>query len=99
MIGKQLQFFTISNNFIHLCQLGKLKYRSITDAGVALTHFIWSGWFKNLYTSTVAFNITQFFLSLNHYLLSLVLKKILTFFSNYLVNITNELLTGCDAWT
>ena len=57
MIGKQLQFSTISNNFIHLCQLDRLKYRSTTDVGVALTHFIQSDWIKNLYTSTIVFDI------------------------------------------
>jgi len=92
MIGKQLQFLVISNNFIHSCQLNGLKHRFTTDAGVVLTHFIQSGWIKNLYTSTVVFNITQFFLSLNHHLLPLILnkagfdQKISIFFSNYLVN-------------
>jgi len=40
IIGEWLQFLLISNNFIHSCQLGGLKHRSATDAGVALTHFI-----------------------------------------------------------
>ena len=92
MIGEWLQFFVIFNNFIHSCQLGSFKHRFTTDAGVALTHSIQSGWVKNLYTSTVTFNTTQFFPSLNHHLLLLILnkagfnQKILTFFSNYLVN-------------
>jgi len=61
------------------------------DAEVALTHIIHSGWVKNLITSTLAFYIEQFFLSLNHQLLSLILDKvgldykILMFFKNYLV--------------
>jgi len=42
MIGEQLQFHTISNNFIHQSHLGGLKQRSTTDAGVALTHTICS---------------------------------------------------------
>ena len=50
------------------------------------------GWVKNMSTSTLAFDISQFFPSLNHYLLSLILKKmgfdshVVQFFSNYLVN-------------
>jgi len=40
VIGERMQFLTISNNFIHLCQLGGLKQRAISDAGVMLTHFI-----------------------------------------------------------
>ena len=61
------------------------------DVGVALTHIIHSGWAKNLITSTLAFNIVQFFPFLNHQLLSLILDKarldwkISMFFKNYLV--------------
>jgi len=40
MIGEQLQFLIISNNFIHPCWLGNLKQRSTTDAGITLTYFI-----------------------------------------------------------
>ena len=91
MIGKRMQFLTISNDFIHLCQLGSLKYRSTMNAGVALTYLIQSGWIKNLTTSMLAFNIVQFFPLLNHQLLPLILdkaeldQKVLAFFKNYLV--------------
>jgi len=91
VIGEHLQFHLISNNFIHPCQLGGLKHRSITNAGVALTHFICSGWIKNNMTSTLAFDITQFFPFLNYCLLPLILRKagydskVVQFFSNYLV--------------
>ena len=92
VIGERLQFNTVSNNFIHLSQLGSLKFKSTINAGVALTHAIWTGWVKNLTTSTLAFNITQFFPLLNHQLLSLIIKKtgfnqcISSFFADYLVN-------------
>jgi len=43
VIGERLQFLTATNNFIHLSQLGNLKFKSITDTGVALTHIICSG--------------------------------------------------------
>ena len=91
MIGEHLQFHMILNNFIHPSQLKGLKQRSILDIGIILTHIIRSEWFKNLTTSTLVFDITQFFPSLNHQLLSLILDKvglnhkILTFFKNYLV--------------
>ena len=91
MIGECLQFHIISNNFIHPSQLRDLKQRSTTDVGVVLTYIIWSEWVKNLTTSTLAFNIAQFFPSLNHQLPPLILDKaglnhkILTFFKNYLV--------------
>jgi len=91
VISEKLQFLTASNNFIHPSQLGDLKFKSIIDVGVALIHIIQSGWVKNLSTSTFAFDIAQFFPSLNHYLLTLILKKagftscIVSFFANYLV--------------
>ena len=91
MIRERLQFITISNNFIHLYQLDGLKHRLTTDAGVTLTHVIHSRWIKNLSTSTLAFDIVQFFPLLNHHLLSLIINKIrldykvLFFFKNYLV--------------
>ena len=75
MIGEHLQFHTISNSFIHHSQSGGLKQRSTTDAGVVLTHIIHSGWVKNLITSTLAFDIVQFFPFLNHQLLPLILDK------------------------
>jgi len=92
VISERLQFLTAINNFIHLSQLGGLKFKFTTDAGVALTHIICSGWVKNLSTSTLAFDITQFFLSLNYRLFSFILKKagfnnhIVSFFANYLIN-------------
>ena len=92
VIGDRLQFQVVSNNFIHQSQLGGLKFKSTTDAGIALTHFICTGWIKNMLTSSLAFDITQFFPSLNHRLLALILGKagfesrVVNFFSNYLVN-------------
>jgi len=62
------------------------------DVGVVLTHIIQTGWVKNLSTSTFTFDIVQFFPSLNHQLLSLIIKKagfdnqIVSFFMNYLVD-------------
>jgi len=91
-IGERLQFQVVMNNFIYQSQLGGLKFKSTTDAGITLTHFIHTGWIKNMLTSTLVFNITQFFPSLNHRLLSLILgkarfrPKVVNFFSNYLIN-------------
>ena len=91
MIGERLQFHTISNKFVHQSQLGGLKQRSTTDADVVLTHIICSGWVKNLIMSMLAFNIAQFFPSLNYQLLPLILNKmgldqrVSNFFRNYLV--------------
>ena len=81
----------MSNNFIHPSQLGGLKFKSTSDAGTVLTHIIRSGWSKGRTTSTLAFNIFQFFPSLNHHILILILEKagldskVTNFFANYLI--------------
>ena len=92
VISNRIQLHVASNNFIYHSQLGGLKFKSITNAGVALIYFIHTGWVKNLSTSTSTFDISQLFSSLNHYLFSLILKtaglesSVIQFFSSYLVN-------------
>jgi len=91
VISERFQFQTASNNFIHPSQLEGLKFKSTSDAGVALTHIIHSGWVKNLSMSTLTFDIFQFFPFLNHQILTLILKKagfdnhVVNFFANYLI--------------
>ena len=81
-----------ANNFIHPSQLGGLKFKSMLDVGVVLTHIIQMSWIKKLTTSILTFDIMQFFLSLNHRLLILIMKKagfnncIISFISNYLMD-------------
>ena len=92
VIGEKLQFQVAVNDFIHPSQLGELKFKSTTNAGVALMHIICLGWVKNLSTSTLVFNIAQFFPSLNHHFLTCILQKvgldscIVKFFTNYLID-------------
>ena len=91
MIAERIQFTVASNDFIHPSQLGGLKFKSTSDVGVALTHIIRSEWSKGKTTSTLAFDISQFFPSLNHQLLVLILEKsgldhkVSKFFANYLI--------------
>ncbi len=69
-----------------------MKFKSTTDTGVALTYIIRSDWSKNLPTSTLVFDISQFFPLLNHYLLIKIIHKagldnhVVDFFSNYLID-------------
>jgi hypothetical protein len=62
------------------------------DAELYLTHLVKAGWAKGLKMSMIAFDIVQFFLSLNHGMLMAILRwprfpeKIVWFFSSYLVN-------------
>jgi len=80
VITDRLQFHVVKNDFIYSSQLGGLKFKSTSDTGVALTHAI-----------TLAFDIAQFFLSLNHCLLTLSLKKadfdprVISFFADFLI--------------
>ena len=46
------------------------------DAEIALTYIIQSDWVKNKIISILAFDIAQFFLSLNYRLLTLSLEKV-----------------------
>ena len=91
VVAERLQFMVARNEFIHPSQLGSLKFKSTSDAGIALTHIVRSGWAKGKSTSSLAFNISQFFPSLNYKLLTLILEKagldpkVMTFFANYLV--------------
>jgi len=98
VISKRLQFLIASNNFVHPSQLGELKFKSTSDTGIALTHIIRSGWSKGRSTSTLAFDISQFFSSLNHRLLVLILEKagldskVTSFFANYLIQRSTKYL-------
>jgi len=40
VIGKRLQFTMAANDFIHPSQLSGLKFKSMTDMGIALTYII-----------------------------------------------------------
>jgi len=91
VIAERIQFIVASNNFVHPSQLRGLKSKSTIDAGVVLTHIVWSGWTKGRNTSTLAFDIAQFFPSLNYRFLIRVLEKagldpkVLNFFASYLI--------------
>jgi len=43
VVSNRMQFHVIANNFIHQSQLGGLKFKSTTNAGIMLTHFIHMG--------------------------------------------------------
>jgi len=75
-ISSRLQIHTIASNFIHPSQLEGIKQCLTMDARIFLTYLIHMAWMKSLHTSTLAFDIVQFFPSLNHYLLSMILVKI-----------------------
>ena len=105
VVANRLQFIVMRNNFIHPSQLGSLKFKSTTDASIILTHIIWSGWAKGKSTSSLAFDISQFFPLLNHKLLVLILEKagldsrVTTFFVNYLVKRSTSYMWNCFSFS
>ena len=89
VISNRLQFHMTANSFLDPNQLGGIRQRSTTDVGIYLTHLIHAGWFRQCHTSIIAFDIAQFFLSLNHKFLTVYLKKagfntnVVGFFNSY----------------
>jgi len=73
MISNCLQVHLIASDFLYPYQLGGIKQRASTDVGVFLTHLVQVGWAKGLRTSVLAFDIVQFFPSLNHQLLPMTM--------------------------
>lgn len=91
MISNWFQFDMIKYNLVDPNQMGGVRQRSTEDAGLFLTHLVQTGWAKELQTSVIAFDITQFFPSINHQLLLLIIRKmgfhpkVVDFFASYLV--------------
>ena len=89
VISHRLQFHLSANGFLDPNQLGGIRQRSTINAGMYLTYLICTGWAKECHTSVIAFDIAQFFPSLNHNFLLLCLAKaglnanVLNFFRNY----------------
>ncbi|CAA7270639.1 unnamed protein product [Cyclocybe aegerita] len=86
-----LRFDAVKHDIFHPNQLGGIHQRSTEDAGLILTHLVRAGWVKGLQTSALAFDIAQFFPSINHEMFMAVLRKqgfspvLVEFFASYLV--------------
>ncbi|CAA7258924.1 unnamed protein product [Cyclocybe aegerita] len=84
-------FDAVKHDIFHPNQLGSIRQRSTKDAGLILTHLVRAGWVKGLQTSVLAFDIAQFFPSINHEMFMAVLRKqgfspvLVEFFASYLV--------------
>ncbi|CAA7264637.1 unnamed protein product [Cyclocybe aegerita] len=91
MIANRIQFDAVKHDIFHPNQLGGIRQRSTEDAGLILTHLVRAGWVKGLQTSTLAFDIAQFFPSINYEVFMAVLRKqgfspiLVEFFASYLV--------------
>ncbi|KAJ2923685.1 hypothetical protein H1R20_g13405, partial [Candolleomyces eurysporus] len=91
MISNRFQHDMIKYDLVDPNQMGGVRQRSTEDAGL-LTHLVRSGWAQKLQTSVVAFDVAQFFPSINHQFLLVVLEKlgfncrVVAFFGSYLVD-------------
>jgi hypothetical protein len=91
MISNRIQFDAVKYDVFHPNQVGGVRQRSTEDAGLYLTHVVRAGWAKGLKTSVLAFDLAQFFPSINHDVLLAVLAKqgfppnVVKFFASYLV--------------
>jgi len=75
MLSHCLQYEGVQFGTFQPNQFGGISQRSTEDVGVFLTHLIRAGWAKKLKTSVVAFDIVQFFPSLNHEILMDIIAK------------------------
>jgi hypothetical protein len=69
MISNRFQFDMIKYDLVDPNQMGGVRQRSTKDAGLFLTHLVWSGWAQKLQMSVVAFDVAQFFPSISHWFL------------------------------
>ena len=100
MISNCLQFNMIKYDLVDPNQVGGVHQCSTEDAGLFLTHLVHTGWAKRKKTSVLAFDIAQFFPSLNHAMLLAILHKqgslsiVARFFASYLVDRFTSYLWG-----
>ncbi|PPQ94891.1 hypothetical protein CVT25_004372 [Psilocybe cyanescens] len=93
MLSNHIQFNGVASDVFYPNQIGGIRQRSTKDAGLILMHMVCTGWAKRLKTSIIAFDIAQFFPSLNHEVLMAILRKlgfsnnVVKFFSHYLTSI------------
>jgi hypothetical protein len=92
MLSNRLQFEAAEHGVLHPNQFGGVCQNSTKDAGCFLTHIVQAGWHAKLKTSVVAFDLAQFFPSINHDVLLSILDKqgfvpeVVAFFKSYLVD-------------
>jgi hypothetical protein len=92
MLSNRLHFEAAEHGVLHPNQFGGVHQNSTKDTGCFLTHIVCAGWHAKLKTSVVAFDLAQFFPSINHDVLLSILDKqgfapeVVTFFRSYLVD-------------
>jgi hypothetical protein len=91
MLACWLQFDGVAHGAFESMQFRGVAQRSTEDTGAYLTHLVCVGWAMGHQTNIVAFDIAQFFLSLNHEVLLQIISLlgfpvvVGNFFRSYLV--------------
>jgi ribonuclease HI len=89
-LADRTQFECVKYSLLHPSQCGGVRAHSTEDAGVLLTHHILAARKEGLHTTCLAFDIAQFFPSINHSFLLRTLERLgfhpdlCAFFGNYL---------------
>ena len=100
MLAERLHFDCNALQLLHPNQMGGCKQRSTIDAAVALTHHIHAGWKNRLVTGCLAFDVAQFFPSMQHDLLVQILARYgfdpayQRFFRSYLADRSTRFVWG-----
>ena len=75
LVTTRLQSDVILYDLIHLLQFGGLKHHSTLDASFFLTEYITKAHNAGHFTSVLAVDVAQYFPSLNHKVLKILLPK------------------------
>lgn len=96
IIARRMQFEAQQYGVMHPCQFGGTIHHSTTDAGVQLVHNIKQAWTQGLDTSALLLDVSQFYPSIHHNMLTAILRKqgfapaLCTFFDSYLTGRTTR---------
>jgi hypothetical protein len=75
MLSNRLKFEAAEHRVLHPNKFGGVCQNYTKDAGCFLTHIAQAGWHTKLKTSVVAFDLAQFFPSINHDVLLSILDN------------------------
>ncbi|KAF8624012.1 hypothetical protein AX15_006087 [Amanita polypyramis BW_CC] len=84
VLAARLQDESMKYDLLHPLQFGGIKQRSTTDAGLVLTEFVKKAQDSGQFTTCLAIDMAQYFPSLNHQVLKMMLTKL-----GFAPNITN----------
>ena len=92
MIAMRMQFNAQKYGIMHPHQFGDTIQHSTADAGIQIVHNIKQMWKKGQDSTAILLDVTQFFPSINQYLLAKILRKqgfhhtLCAYFKDYLIN-------------